>query len=209
MDDFIIGLDLDGVCYHFDRTARYMLRQRIVSSGRIVPDDLLVPAAHWNSIRDCVTDDDWDWLWSDGVRAGLFRYGHVVGGSIEGIQALNNLGDVIVITARPKEAVHDTLVWLSTMFDKAPLSGVVIQSHGQKKSEVNPRPHVYIDDGVHNVNDILDNTKAPVILYQQPWNSGYPVNDWSLAGIRVYPAQDWNDVVRAVTAIKENGAYDG
>lgn len=196
-DNFLIGLDLDGVCYHYDRTARYMLRRRIFDRGEVVPEELKVPSTYWNSIQGHVSDEDWDWLWSDGVKAGLFRYGHVVGGSIEGVQELSNLGDVIAITARPKEAVHDTLVWLSTMFDKAPLSGLVIQSFGQRKSEVRPVPHVYIDDAVHNSNDILCNTNATVVLYDDPQNYGYPESR------RVIRARGWREVVDIVAKLRE------
>lgn len=197
MQNFIIGLDLDGVCYHFDRTARYMLRRRIFDRGEAVPAELYHPSPGWNSIEEWVSPADWDWLWSEGVEAGLFRYGHVVGGSIEGVQALSQLGDVVAITARPMAAVHDTLVWISTMFDKAPLSGIVIQSFGQKKSEVNPTPDVYIDDALHNAEDILRNTLSTVVLYDAPHNNYAPETD------RLVRAKGWDDVVRIVTEIRE------
>lgn len=195
---FIIGLDLDGVCYHFDRTARYMLRRRISDRCDPVPIELYEPSKYWDALKDVVPKEDWKWLWSDGVKQGLFRYGHVVGGSIEGVQALNDLGDVIAVTSRPKEAVHDTLVWLSTMFDKAPLSGIVIQSFGQKKSEVSPAPDVYVDDAPHNADDILANTSSSVILYSAPHNQ-----DYHRGTPRVIRARGWDEVVEAVTLIKK------
>jgi uncharacterized HAD superfamily protein len=201
-NEFIIGLDLDGVCYHFIRTAHYMLRRRITDRGEFVPPELFGPARAWDHTQQLVSPADWDWLWSDGVKQGLFRYGHVVGGSIEGVQALSRMGDVVAITARPKEAVHDTLVWLSTMFDKAPLSGIVIQSFGQKKSEVRPVPHVYIDDGMHNVQDIIANTSSSVVLYDQPWNRGYFAPRTGLVR-----AHGWDEVVEAVKAFKEEASY--
>lgn len=198
--DFIIGLDLDGVCYHFDRTARYMLRRRISDRGELVPEELKHPSLHWNSIQEFVSECDWNWLWTEGVKEGLFRYGHVVGGSIEGVQALNKLGDVIAITARPKAAVHDTLVWLSTMFDRAPLAGIVIQSYGQKKSEVRPLPDVYIDDATHNAEDIVSNTTSRVVLFDAPYNTDYPER------LRVTRARGWQEVVETVTKMKEEAS---
>lgn len=197
MNDFIMGLDLDGVCYHFDRTCRYMLRRRITDRGEVPSPDLLEDSTTWNGVQELVSKNDWTWLWTEGVKQGLFRYGHVVSGSIEGVQALNQLGDVVAITSRPKEAVHDTIVWLATMFDKAPLSGIVIQSFGQKKSEVSPLPHVYVDDAGHNADDILRNTSSSVVLFDTPINQGYPAQP------RLYRAKGWRDVVTTVEDIKE------
>jgi 5'(3')-deoxyribonucleotidase len=195
--DFTIGLDLDGPCYHFDRTARYMLRKRILAYGDFATAKLLEEeSTTWNGIRDIVHPDDWAWLWTDGVKNGLFRYGHIVGGAIEGVQELSQIGDVVAITARPKQAVHDTIVWLATMFDKAPLSGLVIQSHGQRKSDVHPLPDVYVDDAAHNADDILDNTTSRVVLYDTPMNRRYPLNP------RVFRALDWIDVVGIIRRIK-------
>ena len=179
-----------------------MLRRRIEDRDGpdAVPWQLKEPSRDWDWIMNSVRKEDWRWLWEDGVKAGLFRYGHVIGGSIEGVQALNELGDVIAITSRPKEAVHDTLVWLSTMFDKAPLSGINILSHGQLKSDVRPRPDVFIDDGVHNVTDVLEHTEARVVLFDQPWNQDYecPEGTWS----RCARAVGWRAVVDLVRAVK-------
>ena len=197
MSDFIIGLDLDGTCYNFDRTARYMLRKRAESRG----DFLLAQALEretttWNGIQDIVPDSEWKWLWTGGVEEGLFRYGHVIEGAITGAQELANLGDVVAITHRPKEAVHDTIVWIGTMFNRAPLSGLVIQSYGQRKSEVRPLPGVYIDDAPQVADDILDNTPSKVVLFDTAINRRYPVHP------RVIRALSWHDVVTAVEKIK-------
>lgn len=195
--DFLIGLDLDGVCYHFVRTVNYMLRRRFIDRGDAIPDVLTRQWNHFDELEGIIPSADWRWLWTEGVEAGLFRYGHVVGGSIEGVQELNKLGDVIAITSRPKTAVHDTIVWLATMFDKAPLSGIVIQSFGQKKSDVLPTPHVYIDDAPHNAEDILLNTSARVVLFDAPWNQD--VEETS----RLVRAHGWREVVEAARNIKE------
>jgi len=195
----LIGLDLDGVCYNWDKTARYMLRKRYVNSGRVIPIELTTESRSWDYIMEAVTPDDWKWLWSEAIDQGLYRYGNVVKGAIEGVQELNELGDVIVITHRPKTAVHDTLVWLSTMFDKAPLSGLVIQSHkGQRKSDVRPQPDVYIDDAIHNAEDILENTDKRIIVYDQPWNQSGPVSHKRLA--RAY---GWSEVVKYTGMVRE------
>jgi 5'(3')-deoxyribonucleotidase len=204
MAPFLIGLDLDGVCYQYEKTARYMIRRRMEDRGETPPYELSEPSQSWNWIREYAPAKDWDWLWAHGTAAGLYRYGHVVSGSIEGVQALNELGDVVVITARPKDAVHDTMVWLSTMFDKAPLSGLVIQSgNGQKKSDVQPAPDVFIDDAKHNADDLLRNTSSHVVLFDQPWNQDYvpwegPKSKRAESRYRFERASGWREVVSAV-----------
>ena len=197
---FRIGLDLDGVAYDWDKTARYMMRQHYINTGRPVPVELNIPAQSWDWINYAVEPDDWKWLWTEGIAEGLFRYGHIVKGAIEGVQELNELGEVTVITSRPKAAVHDTLVWLSTMFDKAPISGLVIQTErDQKKSDVVPVPDVYIDDALHNARDILELTKSEVVLFNQPWNTNS-----ILEHSRLTRANRWAEVIAEVRSIREN-----
>jgi 5'(3')-deoxyribonucleotidase len=194
--DYTIGLDLDGCVYQWDKTARYMLRRRMEDRGEQPTDALYHASTSWDYIEENVSKEDWEWLWSSGTRQGLYRYGHVVSGAIEGVQGLANIGDVVVITARPKDAVNDTLTWLGTFFDKASLSGIVIQSNGQKKSQVEPVPDVYIDDGAHNLDDVLLNTDSLAIQFVQPWNAEYSPSLKALD--RWHPALGWRNTVAVV-----------
>lgn len=195
-----IGLDLDGVCYQFDSIARYMARRHMEEQGLIPPPALYAPSKNWGWIKACVPKETWRWLWTDAVHHGLFRYGHVVEGAIKGAQELTELGTVVAITARPQDAVHDTLAWLTLMFDRSPLAGIVIQSDGQKKSGVSPRPDVYIDDGPHNFDDLLYNTSSYVVQYVQPWNADYKTSIEHAH--RLIPATNWREVVEAVKKVK-------
>jgi 5'(3')-deoxyribonucleotidase len=194
---FTIGLDLDGVVYQWSKTARYMIRRRIEDRGETVPPELYQESQDWDWIRTHSPGQDWKWLWTEGTKAGAYRYGHVVSGAIEGVQELTKIGDVIVITARPRDAVNDTLAWLGTFFDKSPLAGVVIQSDGQKKSEAVPGLNVMIDDGPHNIMDILENTKADAILFSQPWNQNWSPERTEL---RLFRAKGWRETVNRVRA---------
>lgn len=198
---YIIGQDLDGCAYHFDRTMRYMLRRWYKERGVPGPWELGVPSQSWDGIQKAILPEAWKWLWSDAVEEGLFRYGHVVGGSIEGVQALSEIGDVVIITSRPKQAVSDTFDWLSHYFNKVPVAGIHILSHGQKKSEVMPRPNIYIDDATHNMDDILTETPAHVkaVLFDQPWNMGYLHEQRK----RYKRGIGWDETVRLVREAKE------
>ncbi len=202
-----IGVDCDGVLYHWERTARYMLRRKLRREGRPSNEALNVPSVRWNYIKDIVEAEDWKWLWNEGVRDGLFRYGHVIGGSLEGMQALEELGEIVIVTSRPAHAVKDTIAWLGLMCDKVDLRGVHILSSGEPKSSlINAEGlDVLIDDGPHNVEDTAQNTSAVAIVYDQPWNRGLyqsvehrdtlPLED---IYHNVDRAFDWTDVVRIV-----------
>jgi 5'(3')-deoxyribonucleotidase len=198
-----IGLDLDGVCYRYESTARYMIRNHMVKRRALPPAELSEVSKYWNWIKAYAPAEEWAWLWSDAIEEGVYRYGHVVEGAIEGAQAISRLGDTTVITARPKAAVHDTMAWLELMFNRVPLAGVVIQSDGQKKSEV-PGIDVYIDDAKHNLEELLDNTEASVIQFVQPWNEDFEPRNL-LQGARLFRAHNWREIVGWVTRLKEAG----
>jgi 5'(3')-deoxyribonucleotidase len=196
-----IGLDLDGVCYQWSATAQYMLRERMLARGETPPVELFQEPEYWDWIEDYTSPEDWSWLWSGAIEEGLYRYGHVVKGAIEGAQAISKLGETTVITARPKAAVHDTMAWLELMFNRVPLAGVVIQSDGQKKSEV-PGIDVYIDDAKHNLEELLDNTEAAVIQFVQPWNEDFEPRD-TFSATRLFRAYNWREVVTQIEWLKE------
>lgn len=200
-----IGLDLDGVCYQWESTARYMVRQRMLARGETPPPELYRRFQHWDWLKEYSTPDDWKWLWNEGItEGGVYRYGHVVEGAIDGVRELTSIADVTIVTSRPKIAVHDTMAWLGLMFDKCPLAGVAIQSDGQKKSEVKPCPDIFIDDAKHNFDDMLDNTESAIIQYWQPWNADYKIRR-PLHSSRLFPANDWRDVVQQVKRLNDVG----
>lgn len=197
MSKLLVGVDCDGVLYHWERTARYMLRRKYMDEGREVPVRLHEPSDSWSAIEGIVDPDDWQWLWTEGARDGLFRYGHVVGGSLEGMSALNDFADLVIVTSRPEHAVSDTLAWLSLMLDKVDLTGIHILSNGEPKSSVRPLPDVLIDDGPHNIRDWLANTDRRAIVFDQPWNAELDVTKRN----RANRGRGWQDTVRLVRAI--------
>jgi 5'(3')-deoxyribonucleotidase len=189
-----IGLDLDGVCYQWEKTARYMLRQRIVGRGDVCPGPLLVESLHWDHIQENVEKRDWEWLWDEGVKQGLFRYGHVVSGSIEGTTQLAALGDVFIVTARPKAAYGDTLAWLAFMFDKVPIAGVHFTS-----DKLSANADIYVDDHLDNVQSLLGNNKA-CVLFDRAWNRRQVLMDDEPPFFE--RAATWRGVVDAVARFK-------
>jgi len=165
-----VGLDLDGVVYEWDKTARYMLREVCpVPMTSYVRRLLEEESRSWDYVEDCVPPAAWNWLWSEGVRLGLFRYGHVVRGAINGVRELSRFADIEVITHRPANAVEDTLGWLSFM--KLPLRGVHLLTHQEPKAAVKPAFNLYIEDKPQNCIELAD--VGSVIMFGREWNRGY------------------------------------
>lgn len=164
-----IGVDIDGVMYQWSKTARYMLREIMPDSPYTKDGPLGEESTSWDYIQEHVALEHWDWLWTEGVRLGLFRHGHLYPGTIKAVRRLAELGEVIVITHRSKFAVHDTLAWLA--YQNLPLSGLHILTDRAPKSTVRPECDVYIDDKVDNCIDLFDNTKARLVaLMDRDWN---------------------------------------
>jgi len=182
------GIDLDGVCYQWDKTARYMLREVLPDSQYKSPvGPLSQESQDWDYIERHVSKEDWQWLWTEGVRLGLFRHGHLYPGTIKYLHALASLGELIVITHRPKSAVEDTLAWL--VYQQLPLSGIHILTNQEPKTSV--KCDVYIDDKLENV-IALATTGARVYLMDRPWNYGL-----TPAGVvRVFGWKNFYDEVR-------------
>lgn len=162
-----IGLDIDGVMYKWDKTARYMLRD-------VLPDSpyktlLQQESQGWDWIKDNVAPEHWAWLWDEGIRLGLFRYGHLYPGTIQAVRRLSEIGDVVLITHRPKASVTDTLAWLGLL--NLPLAGVHLLTNQEPKSLVEPQCDLYLDDKPNNVYDLRAFTHARLVcLMRRPWN---------------------------------------
>lgn len=165
-----IGIDLDGVLYEYDKTARFMLRHY---KGHSESGPMGAPSTSWNYIQEHIPAEDWKWLWSEGIALGLFRYGHVVTGSQSAIRDIRSAGNtVIVITHRPSEAVPDTIAWLD-LFQKPEagvvLDGIHILSSGEPKSSV--QADLLIDDKPSNLDDWIGHGRRG-ILFDRDHNQG-------------------------------------
>lgn len=164
-----IGIDIDGVMYMWEKTARYMLREILPNSSYSKDGALGETSNGWDFIQNNVSENDWKWLWKEGVHLGLFRHGHLYPGTIKAIRRLAEIGDVVAITHRPKQAVHDTLAWLA--YQNLPLSGLHLLTNSEPKSGVKPECHIYLDDKWENCSDLFENTSARVVcLMDRAWN---------------------------------------
>jgi 5'(3')-deoxyribonucleotidase len=181
-----IAVDLDGVCYEFQRTYRYMIGEY---RGVAMP-----PVSefwtHWDAQKDYGRPADHRWMWDGGVRLGLFRYGHMVQGARRGLEQLAEDGhELLVVTSRPAAAVLDTVEWISLFFKDIPLAGIHILSNQEPKSVI--RADLLIDDRPENIYE-WSGAGREAILFEQPWNAG------QIMPLGVHVAQSWKDVVTLV-----------
>ena len=176
-----IALDLDGVCYNYSATACHLL-----NSNKGYNLDW-TETNSWGWLQDQVKKEDWRWLWNEGVKKGLFRYGHLIKGAEEGVQELAKLGKIVVVTSRPTAAIQDTIDWLSFM--RFPVAELHILSHGQNKAEI--KPDIAIDDGPKNIKDYYA-ADIPCIVYDTPYNKDINYLDyWERAF-------GWKDVISII-----------
>jgi uncharacterized HAD superfamily protein len=200
-----IGVDIDGVMYKWGKTVRYMMREVLkeeapdiyalkphTADGPMGGSDSKI--TDWDYFQNNVTKEQWRWLWSEGIRLGLFRYGHLYSGTIQAIRKLSKIGDVYIITHRPPQAVNDTLDWLA--FQRLPIKGVSLLTNQEPKSSVKPECDVYIDDKPENVYDLANNTDARlVVLMSRPWNIRVEVAD------PILRVTGWAPFISAVKAV--------
>lgn len=158
-----IGIDVDGTMYQYHTAFVYMARHYL---GVNMP-----PAWAWDSWDwpyQYLTESEAEWMRTTAVELGLYRYGHIMKGAIVAIRELAREHDIIAITHRPRNAVPDTLAWLT--YADLPLSGVHILTERQAKSVV--AYDVLIDDKPANVEDAIGHGRIGV-LFDQPWNKEY------------------------------------
>ena len=127
-------------------------------------EDLEWDHSVWNCGRP---DSDWRWLNEPEQVNRVYRHAHLFGGAIEFVDELAKLGDVVIITKRPRAAVNVTMEWL--LFNRLPFSEVHVLAD-VPKSSVRPVCDAYIDDSPEVCGELHGATNARIILQDRPWN---------------------------------------
>jgi 5'(3')-deoxyribonucleotidase len=194
----IIALDLDGVCYEWQRTYRYMLK---LYFGVVLPA-IEKFWTYWDAPDQYTTQEQRDWMWTEGVKRGLFRYGHMVKDCRVACERLHAVGhQLMIVTSRPESAAQDTHDWVDFYFKGIPLADRVLLHNEESKATV--AADVLIDDKVENILEWA-NTGRFAILFQQPWNEER--YDWLLREAK-YPekivmVKGWDAVGTAIRTIE-------
>lgn len=157
-----IGLDLDGVLVDFNTSAKVLLAKNF---GYTFPREP-VPCWNWPGYYG-VTKEHEDWLWTGGIDQGLFLNAWPLEGATYFADRLTKLGDIVVVTSRPKAAWFDTLAWLRS-WSIGPPKEIHFYLPGENKASANC--DLYIDDKAENIQDVVKEG-YPGILLAYPYNS--------------------------------------
>jgi 5'(3')-deoxyribonucleotidase len=158
----VLILDVDGVIYNWDKIARELILKEF---------NIQVPhSTYWQFIPDYIGPARWEWLWDEGVKQGLFRWGSPYDEEIQTVKKLNQYFDIILVTKTPETARRDRLWWLAqwdlsvkglVMLDKEESKGIV---HGD----------VMVDDNSEYVLEWKSlNPNGLGIVFNRTWNADF------------------------------------
>lgn len=179
MSDFILGVDLDGVCG--DYTGEF---RRVVAAERQIDQAELPEQISWDFAEWDMTVDEFLVLHRIGVeKYRMFRDMPAIDDVSDALWRLNDAGVWIrIITHRlvthwgHQRIVSDTVSWLDS--NRIPYRDLCFMG---AKTEV--QADAYIDDAPHNI-EALRSSGNTVIVFDQPYNR-------DLGGLR---AHNWAEV---------------
>ncbi len=162
-----LGIDLDGVVADFN--AGWMQRYNAAFSAELHPDQVQM----WDGLHSLTHFEDMDgfWEWARGRDIGhsIFRHLEPYPDALPTLVALEREGhDIVIVTAKPRWAVQDTLRWLAD--HQMPTREIHITDD---KWTVDC--DVYLDDSPHVVPTYV--AKRPDRLtcrFVRPWNEPVP-----------------------------------
>lgn len=175
------GIDIDGVLYDWDARARALLESRFGVSldersssyyGREEQlKKILGPASGALA---------WQWLFQqEAANQGLWSMGEPIPDAVEAVSRLALTHDVVLITKRPRAALHESYWWLRTV-GLAPTELVFIHPDSDRGKSTVPCAW-YVDDSPAVVTE-LERIGHKVFLFDQPWNqdcaAGRRVRSW-------------------------------
>jgi 5'(3')-deoxyribonucleotidase len=166
MADFVLGVDLDGVCA--DHAAAF---RRVVAADRGIDESALPDQQTWDFTEWDLDRPEFERLHRAGVlEHRMFRTMPVVPGAAEALWRLSDAGAWIrLITHRlytnwgHAVAVADTVEWL----DEHAIPYRDLCFLGDKPQV---EADAYVDDAPHNVIS-LRSTGAAVLVFSQPYNA--------------------------------------
>lgn len=169
-----LGIDLDGVVADFNRgwMRRYNEEHGAALSVEMVTSwDGLYALTHFEDMRDF-----WAWARNHGGPT-VFRHLEPYSGAVDTLRSLNRSGhDIVILTAKPDWAVHDTFEWLADQ--RIPTREVHILDDKWRVA-----CDVYLDDSPYVVPALVEQRPdALVCRFVRPWNGpvdgALDVEDW-------------------------------
>ncbi len=175
-----LGIDLDGVVADFNKG--WVDRYNAEFGASLSSEQVTT----WDAAADLTHFDDMSrfWRWAEGGdHASIFRNLETYPGAVDALGRLSRDHEVVIITTKPRWAVHDTFAWIAE--HRIPTREVHM-------TDVKWRVpcDVYLDDAPHQILDIHRNRpEAVTCRFVRPWNA-------PIAGVR--DIHDWDEFVSLV-----------
>ncbi|MDJ0769088.1 MAG: hypothetical protein QNJ12_09850 [Ilumatobacter sp.] len=160
-DRLRLGIDLDGVVADFN--AGWIERYNAHFGASLLPEhvdiwDAPTMLTHFTNMREF-----WSWARTAGGGASIFRILQPYQGAVEALERLDRRHHIVIVTTKPRFAVHDTFEWLAE--HRIPTREVHIVDD---KTTVDC--DVYLDDADHNIEALVAaRPDALVCRYVRPW----------------------------------------
>lgn len=179
-----IALDMDGVLYDWEGNLRTLIAEAF---------DIPEPPRTTTWKMQWMTKDHWTWYHQNIHR--VFGEGEAIRGALKGAAALLNLTtELAIVTSGTEAACEAKLDWLDAndvaydSFYLVPLS--------EKKPD-HCVADLYVDDSPHVVDDVIRETMATAVLFDQLYNDSYHMEEWP--NPRIIRAVGWPAAVRIAT----------
>ena len=170
-----LGIDLDGVVADFN--AGWISRYNEHFGTELTPEHVDVWDAPTLLTHFTDMSEFWRWARTSGEGASIFRILQPYRGAVEALDRLAASHHSVIVTTKPRFAVHDTFEWLAE--HRIPTTEVHIVDD---KTTVDC--DVYLDDADHNLSALsASHPGATVCRYVRPWNAPHEgvvdVDGWS------------------------------
>lgn len=162
-----LGIDLDGVVADFN--AGWIERYNAEFDAELLPEhvdvwDAPTTLTHFLDMREF-------WRWAarsghapNGDGASIFRILEPYHGAVEALGRLARRHRVVIVTTKPRFAIHDTFAWIAE--HRIPTTEVHIVD-----DKASVRCDVYLDDADHNLERLRgEHPDATVVRFVRPWN---------------------------------------
>jgi 5'(3')-deoxyribonucleotidase len=158
-----IGIDLDGVVADFNRGWTRAWNEQHGTDVRVEDVDGWDVIPRLTGLRHM--GEFWRWARDLGDGRSLFRDLPTFDGAIDAVRSLVDDGHhPVVLTAKPRWSVHDTLAWLADV--RFPTTEVHILDDKWRVS-----CDVYVDDAPHVLADYVRHRGDRVVCrFVRPWN---------------------------------------
>jgi hypothetical protein len=172
-----IGVDIDGVIFPWEHVVTEVAAERFgVELG---------PMVTWDTFKQVLGRDAWDWLWTaEGSDLVFGQLDRVYPGAVEMVLDMLKAGHrVHFVTHRdPRRTGHLTAEYLRLHFGAHPWAGVHVLQNACRKCDLMTAPgwDVFVDDKPSTLNEMSAYTDAMLFCPARPWNRDVVSSQWCL-----------------------------